>query len=194
MRFSINSYSRVARLIATAALVVVLSACGRSNKLVPDLAFNFKCHGPQGQSFEAAIEKFVAQRGFITFNEERVRRQYNLPLYPLAIDGYNAKRWMLYFRGINDTPGDKPDMHATIYSVGIYSPPPTHHNTTLESATQDFVSRTLKCDVLNISHGDNGADRAAFYEKVYDTEQKRIAAGLRCDKQSGGPLDTKCPN
>lgn len=175
-------------------MLLALGACGREAKLAPDFAFNFKCSGEQDPPSEAAIEKFIASRGFTVFNEERVRRQYNLPLYPLAIDGYDSKRWMLYFRGINDQQGDKPDMHATIFSVGIYSPPPTRHNAALESATQDFVAHTLKCDVSNISHGDNGAERAAFFDKIYRTEQKRIAAGLRCDKQSGKPLDTKCPN
>jgi len=194
MSFLFHSCSRTTRLAAVAAILITLGACGRSNDLAPDFAFNFKCQGEQDPPSEASIEKFVASRGFTVFNEERVRRQYNLPLYPLAIDGHNAKHWMLYFRGINDQQGDKPDMHANIYSVGIYSPPPTRHDAALESATQDFVAHTLKCDVSNITHGNNGAERTAFFEKVYSTEQKRIAAGLRCDKQSGKPLDTKCPN
>lgn len=184
-------FARRAALCLAAALLVALSGCGRENKLAPDFAFNFRCHG---DAPEAAIEKFVASHGFTVFNEERVRRQYNLPLYPLAIDGYNARHWMLYFRGINEKSGDKPDPHATIYSVGIYSPPPTRHDAQLESATRNFVAATLKCDVLNVSHADNGAERAAFFAKVYQAEQKRIAAGVRCDKQSGRPLDTKCPS
>ncbi|MGN6516340.1 MAG: hypothetical protein ACTHLR_10945 [Rhizomicrobium sp.] len=185
------NFVRRAALCMAAMAVVSLSGCGREQKLAPDFAFNFRCHG---DAPEDAIAKFVASQGFTVFNEERVRRQYNLALYPLAIDGYNAKHWMLYFRGINEKSGDKPDPHATIYSVGIYSPPPTRHDARLESATQHFVAATLRCDVLNVSHADNGADRLPFFEKVYQAEQKRIAAGMRCDKQSGRPLDTKCPN
>lgn len=184
---------RIAVCIA-AAMLVALSGCSREDKLAPDLAFNFRCHGAHDPASETAIEKFLASRGFTVFNEERVRRQYNLALYPLAIDGYNARHWMLYFRGINEKAGDKPDPHATIYSVGIYSPPPTRHDTRLEAAAQNFVAETLKCDVVNVSHGDNAAERAAFFDKVYGAEQKRIAAGMRCDKRAGKPLDTKCPS
>jgi hypothetical protein len=194
MPSSFYSPLRVPRIAIAAAMLLALGACGRSQELAPDFAFNFKCSGAQDPASESDIEKFIAAHGFTVFNEERVRRQYKLPLYPLAIDGFNARRWMLYFRGINDQPGDKPDLHATIYSVGIYSPPPTHHDAALEAATLAFVSGTLKCAVSNVSHGDNGADRAAYFDKVYRTEQKRIAAGRRCDKRSGRPLDTKCPS
>ncbi|HEY2035148.1 MAG TPA: hypothetical protein VGH02_15820 [Rhizomicrobium sp.] len=141
-----------------------------------------------------AIEKFIASRGFTAFNEERVRRQYKLPMYPLAIDGVDVRHRMLDFRGINENASDKPEPVATIYSVGLYSPPPTHHDANLEKAMQDFVSGTLKCAVANVSHGDNGAERAAFFDKIYKVEQTRIAQGMRCDRQSGKKLDTKCPN
>jgi hypothetical protein len=191
-----SSRAQRARLFSVAAIAafLALSGCGREQKLAPDFAFNFTCHGAFYPASESAIEKFVAGHGFTAFNEERVRRQYKLAMYPLAIDGFDAGRRMLDFRGINEKPSDKPVPVATIYSVGLYSPPPTHHDAKLESAMLAFVSGTLKCDVSNISHGNNGADRAAFFDKIYKAEQVRIAQGMRCDKQSGGKLDTKCPN
>jgi hypothetical protein len=180
--------------LAAIAMLVVLSGCGREAKLAPDFAFNFTCHGAFYPASESAIEKFIAGHGFTAFNEERVRRQYNLPMYPLAIDGFDSKHRMLDFRGINEKAGDKPEPIASIYSVGIYSPPPTRHDEALEKATLAFVSNTLKCDVSNISHADNGAERAAFFDKIYKAEQTRISQGMRCDKQSGRKLDTKCPS
>ena len=185
--------SRLLPLVALSTLLV-LSGCGREQKLAPDFAFNFTCNGEHYPASESAIEKFIAGHGFTVFNEERVRRQYNLPLYPLAIDGFDARHRMLDFRGINEKSGDKPEPVATIYSVGLYSPPPTRHDANLETAMQDFVSGTLKCGISNISHGDNGADRAAFFDRIYKAEQSRIADGMRCDRQSGKKLDTKCPN
>ena len=179
--------------VAVAALLV-LCGCGREQKLAPDFAFNFTCTGPSYPASEPAIEKFIASRGFTVFNEERVRRQYNLPMYPLAIDGFDARHRMLDFRGINEKSSDKPEPVATIYSVGLYSPPPTRHDGNLERAIQAFVSGTLKCDVSHVSHGDNGAERAAFFDKIYKAEQTRIVQGMRCDRQSGRKLDTKCPN
>jgi hypothetical protein len=101
---------------------------------------------------------------------------------------------MLDFRGINEKTSDEPVPKATIYSVGLYSPPPTVHDTKLENATVDFVKTGLKCDVSKFTHGDNDAARAAFYNKVYRAEQTRIAAGRRCDRESGKPLDTHCPS
>jgi len=186
----------VPRAVACAVLagVLALAGCGREEKLAPDFAFNFRCKGDAYPASESAIEKFLASRGFKAFNEERVRRQYNLPLYPLAIDGFDSHRRMLDFRGINEKSSDKPVPIATIYSVGLYSSPPTRHDKALEDAMLAFVSGTLKCEVSNISHADNGADRAGFFNKIYQAEQKRIGEGMRCDKQSGKKLDTKCPN
>lgn len=194
--FRLTPFARKSRslfFVAFAALLA-LSGCDREQKLAPDFAFNFTCTGTHYPASETAIEKFVASRGFTVFNEERVRRQYNLPMYPLAIDGFDARRRMLDFRGINEKSSDKPVPVATIYSVGLYSPPPTRHDANLESAMQAFVSGTLKCDISHISHGDNGADRTAFFDKIYKAEQTRIAQGMRCDRQSGRKLDTKCPN
>jgi|GEM_PF-2329501 hypothetical protein len=180
-------------LVSVIALLA-LAGCGRESKLAPDFAFNFTCHGASYPASESAIEQFITSRGFKAFNEERVRRQYKLAMYPLAIDGFDAKRRMLDFRGINEKPSDKPVPVATIYSVGLYSPPPTRHDTDLEKAMLAFVTGTLKCEVSNISHADNGVERAAFFDKIYKAEQKRIGQGMRCDKQSGGKLDTKCPS
>ncbi|HEY8949645.1 MAG TPA: hypothetical protein VIM56_12230 [Rhizomicrobium sp.] len=180
--------------LAAFAAVLALSGCGQEDKLAPDFAFNFRCNGAAYPASESAIEKFIAGYGFTAFNEERVRRQYNLPMYPLAIDGFDARHRMLDFRGINEKSGDKPEPVASIYSVGLYSPPPTRHDTRLEDAMLAFVSGTLKCDVSHVSHGTNGADRAAFFDKIYQAEQKRIGQGMRCDKQSGKNLDTKCPS
>jgi hypothetical protein len=185
--------SGLCSVVALAALFA-LSGCGREEKLAPDFAFNFTCHGERYPASETAIEKFIASHGFTAFNEERVRRQYNLPMYPLAIDGFDVRRRMLDFRGINEKSGDKPEPVASIYSVGLYSPPPTRHDTNLENAMLAFVTNTLKCEVSHVSHASNGAERAAFFDKIYKAEQNRIRQGMRCDKQSGRKLDTKCPN
>ena len=172
--------------------LLALCGCGRERGIAPDLAFNFTCQGAPVS--ESAIETFLKGHGFKAFNEERVRRQYNLRLYPLAIDGDDQYRRMLDFRGINETTSDEPVPKATIYSVGLYSPPPTVHDTKLENATVDFVKTVLKCDVSKFTHGNNDAGRAAFYNKVYRAEQTRIAAGRRCDRESGKPLDSHCPS
>lgn len=140
------------------------------------------------------MEAFLTGHEFVAFNEERVRKQYNLRLYPLAVDGFDKRKRILDFRGINEKVGDKPEPVATIYSVGLYSPPPTVRDATLEQALLKFVATTLKCDVSQVSHGSNGPERAALYEAIYKAEQKRIADGRKCDKASGRPLDSHCPN
>lgn len=196
MTLSHQSRSRVSRALSFAAIasLLALAGCGQEDKLAPDFAFNFRCHGAHYPASEPAIEKFVASHGFTVFNEERVRRQYNLPLYPLAIDGFDKGRRMLDFRGINEKSGDRPVPIASIYSVGLYSPPPTRHDKKLEDAMFAFVSGTLKCEISNVSHGDNDAARAPFFDKVYKAERKRIGQGMRCDKLSGKKLDSKCPS
>ena len=161
---------------------------------MPDLAFNFTCHGAADPVSESAIETFLTSHGFTAFNEERVRKQYHLRLYPMAIDGDDKDRRMLDFRGVNEKASDEPVPKATIYSVGLYSPPPTVHDTRLEDATVDFVKTVLKCDVSKFTHGNNDAGRADYYDKVYRAEQTRIAAGRRCDRESGKALDTHCPS
>ncbi len=173
--------------------LLALCGCGQEKGIAPDLAFNFTCHEKSGPP-ESTIETFLQSHGFTAFNEERVRKQYHLRLYPLAIDGDDKARRMLDFRGINEKTSDEPVPQATIYSVGLYSPPPTVHDTRLEDATVAFVKTVLKCDVSGFTHGDNDAGRAAFYDKVYAAEQTRIAAGRRCDRESGKPLDSHCPS
>jgi hypothetical protein len=180
--------------ILLAGLLATLCGCGQDSAIAPDLAFNFACRGPSDPPSESAIETFLKRQGFTAFNEERVRRQYHLRLYPVAIDGDDAHRRILDFRGINEKTSDEPVPQATIYSVGLYSPPPTAHDTRLEDATVNFVKTVLKCDVSGFTHGNNDAGRSAFYDKVYAAEQTRIAAGRRCDRQSGKPLDTHCPS
>jgi len=175
-------------------LPLLLVSCGRSRELAPDIAFNFHCEGVAYPASEQAMEEFLSAHGFAAFNEERVRKQYNLRLYPLAIDGYDKKKRVLDFRGINEKASDKPEPVATIYSAGLYSPPPTVHDPALEQALLDFVANNLKCSVSKVSHGTNGAERRGLYASVYKAEQKRIADGRKCDKASGRPLDTHCPS
>ena len=179
---------------AAISLALAIFGCDRQSELVPDLAFNFRCSGKAYPASEGAMEKFLAAHGFTAFNEERIRRQYKLPLYPLAVDGYDKHKRILDFRGINEKVSDNPVPVATIYSVGVYSPPPTTHDVALEQATLDFVTKVLKCGVSRVSRGTNGAERTAFYNAVYKAEQSRIAAGRKCDKASGRPLDTHCPS
>jgi hypothetical protein len=178
--------------------LAALGACGREDAIAPDLAFNFTCHGAFDPPSESAMETFLTSHGFSAFNEERVRKQYHLRLYPLAIDGYDAHHRMLDFRGINEKPSDEandaPVPIATIYSVGLYSPPPTVHDGKLETALVSFAKTVLKCDVLHFTRGNNAADRGDFYAKVYAAEQTRIRAGRACDRQSGKPLDSHCPS
>lgn len=182
------------RIVLLFLAVSVLAGCGRARNLAPDLAFNFRCSTKASPVSETAIENFIQSRGFTVFNEERVRRQYKLGMYPLAIDGDDKSHRMLDFRGVNEKASDEPVAVATIYAVGLYSPPPTTHDTALEQATLDFVAHTLKCDISHISHGTNTADQAMLFDKIYRTEQKRIADGRRCDRQSGKSLDTHCPS
>src|SRR5690348_3594445 len=103
--------ARLSGLCSVVALVALfaLAGCGRDEKLAPDFAFNFTCHVVHYPAAETAIERFIASHDFTAFNEERVRRQYNLPMYQLAIDGFDAHRRMLDFRGINEKSGDKPE-------------------------------------------------------------------------------------
>jgi hypothetical protein len=140
---------RIAAPILFAGLIA-LCGCGQKDAITPDLAFNFTCHGKSYPPSEDAMEAFLTVHGFTAFNEERVRKQYHLRLYPLAVDGYDAHHRMLDFRGINEKPADEAND----------APVPT----------------------------------ATFYDKVYAAEQTRIAAGRRCDRESGKPLDTHCPN
>jgi hypothetical protein len=174
--------------------ILALCGCGREAGIAPDLAFNFTCHGAADPVSESAIEAFLTRQGFAAFNEERVRKQYHLRLYPLAIDGTDGHRRMLDFRGINEKTSDEPVPTATIYSVGLYSAPPTVHDTALENATVAFVKTVLKCDVSQFTHGTNDAGRTPYYDKVYQAEQTRIEAGRRCDRESGKSLDSHCPS
>ncbi len=173
----------VMRSIGIAALAILVVACHqRPEAIAPDAEIDFSCGNAPDEN---AIETFLTAQGFTHFNEERARRGREKGFFPLQIDGYNSRRWMLDLVGLKVPPSHGGRVN---YRLTITSPPPTRHDAALERAAERFVRATLECRVQSLRMHDNGADSISMFDHVFAEEQRRIADWRRCAR-----LDSVCP-
>ena len=153
---------------------LVLLACiseSTAQGLAPDMAVRFDCPGNVTPRFESDIETFLTEKGFKVANLERVRRQFNVGFYPLEIEGYDSRRWMVHLISLNTT-----------YSLGLYSPPPTQHDAVLERDLIDLITQRLKCTISSLNHSENGPEAKGIFDRVYSTRLSRDREADVCDR------------
>lgn len=156
--------------LGIAAVVILIAACNPPPQAIsPDYEIDFSCKKTPSES---AIETFARNAGFATFNEERARRKRERPFFPLQIDGYNSRRWILDFIGLEEPPSRGHRIH---YRLTIFSPPPTVHDTRLESGALEFVRSNLHCNVQLLEARENGKESAAMFGRIFVEEQQRIS-------------------
>ena len=153
----------------------------RTNVLEADLAFNFEC-GKSSPPSEAAIERFLVGRGFEVANEERVRRQLGLGFFPLQIEGLDGRQWTVLFQGLWVPPNPGSDEKKALYTVDIYSPPPTRHDGDVESATIAFVSETLACKITSLNRSDNAQESRDLFGRLLAMQKGRMHEAEVCDR------------
>jgi hypothetical protein len=157
--------------IATAAvgLAAFVSACHeKPAPLTPDLTVAFQCAGvPSGP----AIEAFMQAHGFHVFDAESARRKKGKVFFPLQIDGLDAHRVMLEVIGLKE-PVERGG--AVRYKFTILSPPPTQHDTQLESDAVAFLKRASACNVESVDRGMNDSASQAQFDLVFDAVKRRI--------------------
>jgi hypothetical protein len=173
---------------AAGFVAFVIGGCNeRSATIAPDLQIDFTCGS--SPPAESAIVDFLHRQGFTAFDEEVARRRREAGFFPLQIDGYNSRQWMLDFIGLQEPPSRGRGIN---YRLTIMSPPPTVHHDALERAALEFVRESLHCRIQSASTYDNGLESSAMFARVFAEEQRRIAEWRSC-RASGGRLDSACP-
>src|SRR5258705_1769543 len=143
-------------LSVSVAVTLAPAVFAESNVIRADLSFHFVCKGKDRTTLEDDIDNFLRQQGFRVLNEGRVQREHGLFLTELKIIGLDDKRRLIK---VTDVPSGQGR-----YSVGLNTPPPTNRAPQLEDALLEFASKTLGCEVRQVTRGENAADAAAFYQ------------------------------
>jgi hypothetical protein len=165
----------------TVLVLLACSGCGENKSLGSDMWAFFECRGG-GQPQPALVEKFLGSHGFSSVDAERVRRQYGRGFYPLEMEAYDARRRMVTVQGIAFE--SKGGVTRVDYSVSLDSPPPTHHDTKLETAILEFVGGSMKCRITSHGRSENAGDTAGFYDQLFKLQQSRIHEARICDKEA----------
>jgi hypothetical protein len=163
-------------LALSVSLVLALArgALADSTVIRADLAFHFVCKDKGRSLLEDDIENFLRREGFKVLNQGRVQREHGVYLTDLKIIGLDDKRRMINITAVPLADGR--------YSVGLNTPPPTMHASQLEDALLAFASKTLGCEVRQVSRGDNAADATEFY----NDQMKRTENLFRQEEQLRG--------
>lgn len=131
----------------------------RADTLNPDLAFHFTC-SDDAEPPDEKIERFLQERGFRTLNKVRLAREQHVAFpYTLSIVALDAQQREVTFVGFAHAP------HR--YSAVLNSPPPTHHDTAFEDALTVFVADQLRCEVRQVSRGENSTEAGPFYDGIF---------------------------
>ena len=149
----------------------------------PDLAVSFDCSGNVTPALETKIEKFLTERAFTVANLERVRRQYGQGFYPLEMEAYDNRRWTVRLISFRDLHTDAPPVPTkTEYNLGVYSPPPTHHDDVLEKDFINLVTQQLKCEIRSSNRYENEPGAVSYYDHLYSLQMSRDHEAEICDK------------
>jgi hypothetical protein len=122
-----------------------------------DLAFHFHCDGRSRAEIEQLVSTFLKGSGFGVLNLGRIQREHNY--YELDLNALGLDDGRRIVR-VSSEP-----LNSGWYNLSLRSPPPTKHDQKLERSLVHFAGSTLKCEVRQISRGNNSASAAQFYEK-----------------------------
>jgi len=149
-------------LLVTLCGVASLCACGPRESMSPDLAFWFKCAPSATAELDAKIEQFLIGHGYGVLNLAAIRGRLPSDAHPVDITAIDANRRIVLVTGFQPLPNQ--------YSIGLYSPPPTHHDATFETELLSFAVEALGCTTEQIARHDN----ASSVNDLHELEVQRI--------------------
>jgi hypothetical protein len=156
--------------------------CNAPQGYSPDLTVRFDCPENVTPALEAAIESFLTEKGFRVANLERVRRQFNRGFFPLEIEAYDNRRWTVHLISFRPPSAVPSNSTKRTYTLGVYSPPPTHHDDVLEKDLIDLITQQLKCEIRSSNRRENKPEAASFYDRMYSLQLSRDHEAEICDK------------
>ena len=139
-------------------LLAIAFAAGCSKPMPPqqaDLGFWFRCDKRASPELEQKIEAFLRQQGFRVLNLGALQRDAGVGIYDLNMTAIDAKQRTIAIHALKETPGSQ--------TVGLYSPPPTQHDSALEDSLLAFASHTLGCRTDQVARNTNGQEAAEMH-------------------------------
>jgi hypothetical protein len=146
------------RTVVVSSLLCLLVACYSESRgsQSPDLAFWFRCEERANPALENRIAGFLKAQGFRVLNLGKLQREHGVGIYDLSIDALDQQRRIIDIHAFRESPGS--------YSVGLYSPPPTKHDSALEEALLNFASKEIGCSTDQVTRNSNGSEAAEMHE------------------------------
>jgi hypothetical protein len=152
--------------VILAALIFAVTngplAHAQPSSLAADLAFNMKCNSAEEEMLEDRIEFFLKGLGFSVLNQGKIQREHRKVFFAMRIVAIDKDNRIVKFTGFLQTSG--------VYSVALYSEPPTRRASDLESGLQKFSSEMLSCHPYEVLRGQNDVDARG----MFDADVKRI--------------------
>ena len=143
-------------LLLSAAILPCSGEVAAVRSLSADLSLHFICSGQDRVSIEKRVVTFLIENGFKVLNLARLQQEHQVFFLKTNIKSLDAKHRMIDLL----SPSPNPDR----YVLTLNTPPPTRREVKIEDAILRFVSDTLKCDVRQVTRGENGSDRRDLHE------------------------------
>jgi hypothetical protein len=145
--------------------------------LSPDLAFHFICPGEDRRLVEEKVEEFLKKNGFKVLNLARIQHEHQVFFFESDIKGLDENRRIIELRSVPPTP-DR-------YALDVYTQPPTKRVPQLEKDVLRVVSDALRCEVRQVTSGENGVDAISYYDRVIKRIENLFleAERLRSDRR-----------
>ncbi|WP_448952221.1 hypothetical protein [Labrys neptuniae] len=133
----------------------------RADVLAADLAFLSVCSERDEALISRKVEEFLRQEGFRVLDIARLAREQKI-FYPYAFNivSHDERRRSVSMVAFPIAPDD--------YHVTLSSPPPTVHDTDLESRLMAFLAKNLGCEVRQVSRNENAEAAGSMYRRVYE--------------------------
>jgi len=146
-------------LFLSAVIVVFLAVKEAESELIlsSDLTLHFACPSSHDHDLERAAVKFLKDAEFRVINEGKILRDHGsgvFDIYIIAMD--NEKRSIEI---LSLPPRSKS------YMLNFITKPPTIRDRQFEKKLEDFIKTTDDCEITQVTKNENGADKAANFEK-----------------------------
>jgi len=177
---------RTASVGALLCLVVACSSAPKGSQL-PDLAFWFRCEERANPVLESRIEGFLEFHRFRVLNLGKLQREHGVDIDDLSIEALDQHGRIIDMHAFRESPGNQ--------AVGLYSPPPTKHDSALEEALLNFASKEMGCRTDQITRNSNGPEAAEMHEwnvrrieGLFNEAEQLKASGAQHGASADGPL------
>lgn len=145
-----------APLVAILCVTLLIACSGPKGSQQADFAFWFRCDARADPLLEQKLDTFLTSKGFRVLNLGAIQREKNIAVFDLNMTAMDTKHRIINIDAFPNNPGNQ--------SIGLYSPPPTQHDTALEESLIEFASTNLGCRTDQVARHSNGLEARDMHE------------------------------